>query len=239
MVGAMFSRGSRQKVARPPLTDEQLLAAAVSALASRSRSEAELRRLLQKKLTEPGGPRIDKVVARLHELGYLSDARLAEQFVEIRQKQAHLGRRRVSQELLRRGVKADLVGDTVERAYAEVDEVAARRDRLRRLRRRRGDVVHPRLPGQRRRLRRTYLHDRRRSLTFARAQIDPPLRTAPSTGPAIEPFFARFSVWCFGEHRYKMAHSWHRLGEVADGNILLETLAPPGYSKWRNYEPRH
>ena len=124
MVGAMFSRGSRQKVARPPLTDEQLLAAAVSALASRSRSEAELRRLLQKKLTEPGGPRIDKVVARLHELCYLSDARLAEQFVEIRQKQAHLGRRRVSQELLRRGVKADLVGDTVERAYAEVDEVA-------------------------------------------------------------------------------------------------------------------
>ena len=80
-------------------------------MASRSRSEAELRRLLQKKLTEPGGPRIDKVVARLHELGYLSDARLAEQFVEIRQKQAHLGRRRVSQELLRRGVKADLVGD--------------------------------------------------------------------------------------------------------------------------------
>ena len=72
MVGAMFSRGSRQKVARPPLTDEQLLAAAVSALASRSRSEAELRRLLQKKLTEPGGPRIDKVVARLHELGYFA-----------------------------------------------------------------------------------------------------------------------------------------------------------------------
>ena len=120
----MFSRGPRRKVERPPLTDEQLLSAAVSALAARSRSEAELRRLLQKKLTEPAPARIDKVVARLHELGYLSDARLAESIVESKQRQAHLGKRRVTQELLKRGVKADLVGETIERAYAEVDEVA-------------------------------------------------------------------------------------------------------------------
>lgn len=63
------------------------------------------------------------MVARLHELGYLSDVRLAESIVESKQRQAHLGKRRVTQELLKRGVKADLVGKTIERAYAEVDEV--------------------------------------------------------------------------------------------------------------------
>jgi len=120
----MFSRGPRRKVERPPLSDEQLFAAAVSALAARSRTEAELRRVLQRKLSEPSSARIDKVVVRLRELGYLSDARLAESFVENRQRQAHFGRQRVTQELLKRGVHADLVGDTIERAYAEVDEVA-------------------------------------------------------------------------------------------------------------------
>lgn len=119
----MFARSSRPKTERPPLTDAQLFEAAVAALASRSRSEVELRRLLARKLTEPSRPRIDQVIARLHELGYLSDARLAESFVEHRQKQAHLGRRRVTQELRRRGVKADLVEQTVERAYSEVDEL--------------------------------------------------------------------------------------------------------------------
>lgn len=119
----MFARRSRPKTERPQLTDAQLFEAAVAALASRSRSEVELRRLLARKLTEPSRPRIDQVIARLHELGYLSDARLAESFVEHRQKQAHLGRRRVTQELRRRGVKADLVEQTVERAYSEVDEL--------------------------------------------------------------------------------------------------------------------
>lgn len=119
----MFARSARRKTERPPLTDAQLFEAAVSALATRSRSEAELRRLLTRKLDEPNRQRIDQVIARLHELGYLSDARLAENFVESRQKQSHLGRRRVAQELRRRGVNADLVEQTVERAYSEVDEL--------------------------------------------------------------------------------------------------------------------
>ncbi|HNF99935.1 MAG TPA: RecX family transcriptional regulator, partial [Pseudomonadota bacterium] len=85
----MFARSARRKTERPPLTDAQLFEAAVSALATRSRSEAELRRLLTRKLDEPSRQRIDQVIARLHELGYLSDARLAENFVESRQKQSH------------------------------------------------------------------------------------------------------------------------------------------------------
>lgn len=119
----MFARGSRRNSSRPPLTDTQLFEAAVRALASRSRSEVELRRLLSRKIEPPTAERIDKVIARLQELGYLSDVRLAENFVESRQKQAHLGSRRVAQELRRRGVSADVVEDTVERAYSEVDEL--------------------------------------------------------------------------------------------------------------------
>lgn len=119
----MFARGSRRNSTRPPLTDTQLFESAVRALATRSRSEVELRRLLSRKIEPPIGDRIDKVIARLHELGYLSDVRLAENFVECRQKQGHLGSRRVAQELRRRGVSADVVEDTVERAYSEVDEL--------------------------------------------------------------------------------------------------------------------
>lgn len=122
----MFSRVKPRKQERPPLTDEQLLNEAVSALARRSRSESELKRHLQKKLgpkASDAGSRIQKVIARMYELGYLSDQRLADSVVAWKQGQLHLGRRRVTEELRKRGIQPSLVESTVEQAYAEVDEL--------------------------------------------------------------------------------------------------------------------
>lgn len=125
-VHAMFSRGKPSKPQRPPLTDAQLLNEAVSALARRSRSESELRRHLQKKLGKPdsaSSERIQQVIARMYELGYLSDQKLAASVIEWKQGQLHLGRRRVTEELRKRGLQPALVESSVEEAYAEVDEL--------------------------------------------------------------------------------------------------------------------
>lgn len=148
---AMCAFGISKNVSSPFVVPsfDVLFAAAVSALAGRSLSETELRRLLKRKISRKNAPTkraktpepepkaepeqktthiidalISQVVVRLRELGYLSDERLAQHFVEIRQKQAHLGRRRVAQELHRKGVSSDLVSSTIEQAYSGVDEVA-------------------------------------------------------------------------------------------------------------------
>jgi len=42
---------------------------------------------------------IDTVVARLHEYGYLDDARFAETYARLRQENEKLGQRRVQQDL--------------------------------------------------------------------------------------------------------------------------------------------
>lgn len=125
----MFSR-AKPRTQPVPLSDEQLLNEAVSALARRSRSESELRRHLQKKLGRPdsdSGTRIQKVIARMYELGYLSDQRLADSVVAWKQGQLHLGRRRVTEELRKRGLPQSLVEHTVEQAYSEVDELTLAR----------------------------------------------------------------------------------------------------------------
>lgn len=109
----------------PALSDQQLFDLAVSALAARSRSETELRRFLVRKVGPH--PHIDQVLVRLRELRYLSDEQLCQNVVETRQKHALWGARRVSFELLRRGVAEPLVEQTVAAVYSGVDELAQAR----------------------------------------------------------------------------------------------------------------
>lgn len=100
------------------------------------RTEVELRRLMHARV-EPGdrGEAIVRaVVARLKEYGYLDDAAFAETYARLRQENQKLGSRRVRQDLKLKGVKADLVEETVDARYGATDEEALARQHLERKR---------------------------------------------------------------------------------------------------------
>src|SRR5579862_7016959 len=116
------------------LNENGLYDYAVKALGRRMRTEVELRRLMHARV-EPGdrGEAIVRaVVARLKEYGYLDDAAFAETYARLRQENEKLGSRRVRQDLKLKGVKADLVAETVDARYGATDEVALARQHLER-----------------------------------------------------------------------------------------------------------
>ncbi len=87
---------------------------ALNMLAFRARASSELRRLLIRKQQPPD--LVDLALARLTAAGYLDDRVFARQFTRSRVIGAGLSRRRVQQELARRGVAR-------ETAIAAIDEV--------------------------------------------------------------------------------------------------------------------
>ena len=98
---------SRPKKPRPFLNEAGLFEYATGALGRQMRTEADLRRLMKARVEpgERGEAVIDTVVARLHEYGYLDDARFAETYARLRQENEKLGQRRVQQDLQRKGVE--------------------------------------------------------------------------------------------------------------------------------------
>jgi regulatory protein len=121
---------------REPVDEAGLFEYAVGALARRMRTERDLRRLMQPRAEEgeTGARAMDAVVARLKELGYLSDERFAEGYTRVRKESEKLGRRRVQQDLMMKGVGKELVESTLETAYEDVDEVALARQYIARKR---------------------------------------------------------------------------------------------------------
>jgi regulatory protein len=117
---------ARAKKPRAPLDEAGLLEYAVKSLASRMRTVRDLRRLM--KLRAEPGPAgeaaMDAVVAKLKELNYLSDTRFAADYTRLRKENEKLGRRRVQQDLIQKGVASELVASTLATAYEDVDEVA-------------------------------------------------------------------------------------------------------------------
>lgn len=127
---------ARGRAVRAPLEEAGLLEYAVKSLGARMRSERDLRRLMGQR-AEPGeeGVRaMDAVVAKLKELGYLSDERFAADYTRLRQENEKFGRRRVQQGLMQKGVAAATVNEAVGKAYDEVDEVALARQYVERKR---------------------------------------------------------------------------------------------------------
>jgi regulatory protein len=121
---------------RQPLGETGLMEYAVRALASKMRTERDLRRLMKRRAAEgPDGDRaIDTVVARLQQLNYLSDTRFAADYTRLRKENQKFGRRRVQQDLAAKGVASELVGAAVGAAYEGVDEAALAREYLARKR---------------------------------------------------------------------------------------------------------
>ncbi len=108
------------------LDEAGLMEYALKSLASRMRTVRDLRRLMKMRV-EPGPvgeAAMDVVVARLKELNYLSDTRFAADYTRLRKENEKLGRRRVQQDLMQRGVGSELVATTLATAYEDVDEVA-------------------------------------------------------------------------------------------------------------------
>jgi regulatory protein len=95
---------------------------ALDMLEARARGVTELRRLLLKK-GEPE-PDVDAAIARLQSTGLLDDNNFARQFTRSKAVGAGLSRRRVQQELTRRGVARDVADHAIEEVFDEegVDE---------------------------------------------------------------------------------------------------------------------
>lgn len=109
---------------REPVGEEGLFEYAVGSLARRMRTVRDLRRLMKMRAEEgeAGERAVDRVVARLHELKYLSDERFAADYTRLRKEGQKFGRRRVQQDLAAKGIAKELVAETIATAYEDVDE---------------------------------------------------------------------------------------------------------------------
>jgi regulatory protein len=74
------------------------------------------------------------VVKKLKEYGFLNDAAYAETYARLRQQNEKLGARRVRRDLQQKGLKAELISETVEARYGETDEETLARQHLERKR---------------------------------------------------------------------------------------------------------
>jgi len=130
----MFGRKAAKK--KEPLGEAGLYDYAVKALGRQMRTEAELRRLMVAR-AEPGArgaAAIAAAVARLKEHGYLNDQSFAETYARLRQENEKLGARRVRNDLQQKGVRADLISETIAARYGQTSEETLAREHLERKR---------------------------------------------------------------------------------------------------------
>jgi regulatory protein len=115
---------NRPKKPREPLTEAALFEYATASLGRRAQTVAELKRKLRTRVEtdEAGEQKIATVVARLKEYKFLNDAGFAADYTRLRQENDKLGRRRVQQGLMQKGVHPELVASTLETAYESVNE---------------------------------------------------------------------------------------------------------------------
>lgn len=116
--------GGRSSPARTPLGEEALYEYAVRSLGRQMRTVAELTRLLRRRVEadEAGEAKIASAVSRLKERGYLDDTAFASNYARLRQENRSFGRRRVQQELARKGVHRELIADAVDAVYGGQSE---------------------------------------------------------------------------------------------------------------------
>lgn len=126
----------RARKTAAPLDEGSLYNYAVKLLGQQMRTVSEVRRLLRKRVEpgETGAATLNAVIARLKERKYLNDASYAQDYTRLRQENASLGKRRVQQDLMRKGVESALIGTTLDTAYENVDEEELARRHLERKR---------------------------------------------------------------------------------------------------------
>jgi regulatory protein len=115
---------NRPKKPREPLTEAALFDYATASLGRRAQTVAELKRKLRTRVEdgETGEQKISAVVAKLKDYKFLNDTAFAADYTRLRQQNDKLGRRRVQQGLMQKGVHPELVASTLENAYENVNE---------------------------------------------------------------------------------------------------------------------
>ena len=128
--------GRKSSKPRPFLHEAGLYDYAVKALGRRMRSEAELRRLMNARAIPDtsGEAAIAAVLTRLKEHGYLNDAAFAETYARLRQENEKQGQRRVRNDLQQKGVNSNLITETLDARYGQIDEEALAHQHLERKR---------------------------------------------------------------------------------------------------------
>jgi regulatory protein len=126
----------RPKKKPEPLDEAQLYDYAIAALGRRMRTVTELKRLMRNRVEEgeTGATKINAVVLRLEERHYLDDPAYAATYTRLRQDNEKFGKRRVQQELSRKGVNSALISTTLDTAYENISEDALARKHLERKR---------------------------------------------------------------------------------------------------------
>ncbi len=115
----MKSKPSARKASAPP---ESPFQTALRYLGTRAYSVAELKQKLRRQ--EIPAAAIDETVARLKQLGFLDDRRLAEHYASSLARNRTFGRFRVERELKARRVDPRAVQPAVDQAFQESDERA-------------------------------------------------------------------------------------------------------------------
>jgi regulatory protein len=129
-----FARKTRKP--REPLNEAALYQYAVKALGRQMRTEVELRRLMSARAEqgESGEAAVQAAIVRLKEHGYLDDRAFAETYARLRQENEKLGARRVRQALQQKGIRRELINETVDARYGQTDEEKLVREHLERKR---------------------------------------------------------------------------------------------------------
>ena len=119
-----------------PLDEPALYECAVKALGRRTRTVAELKRLMRSRVEpgESGEAKIDQIIARLKAQRYLNDTSYATSYARLRQENQSFGKRRVRQDLVQKGVHAEVIAKTLDAAYGDVNEEELARKHLERKR---------------------------------------------------------------------------------------------------------
>ena len=119
-VGQEVNRGEIQKILR----QEELNRArdyALKLLSYRPRTAKEVQDRLKKRGYDEGI--VDEIVKKLERLGLLNDGEFAMNWAASRMRSKPVGKFRLRQELLLKGISEDLIRETIETAYQEADEL--------------------------------------------------------------------------------------------------------------------
>jgi regulatory protein len=123
-MGFNRAAGNRTKKPREPLSEAALFDYATASLGRRAQTVAELKRKLRSRVEtgETGEQKIAVVVAKLKDYKFLNDASFAADYTRLRQENDKLGRRRVQQGLMQKGVHPEVVASALSTAYENMNE---------------------------------------------------------------------------------------------------------------------
>jgi len=116
--------------ARKLVTETQLYMSAQRALMRRAHSIHEMKQHLERRAENKD--LVPAIIARLRELNYLDDAKYALNYAAQHVKIRRQGRFRIARELRARGVPDRYIDDAIRQVFAETDEPALVRARLKR-----------------------------------------------------------------------------------------------------------